>query len=264
MSAERLIPPPTSADGTASAERIHGISEPLPPGERVLWQGTPAPLSLGRRAFHANAIVIWFAVLAVWQIASTRVDGATWSASFGSALSLTGPLVAGVLIVLGIGMWSAYTSTYAITDRRVVMRVGMVLPITFNVPLGLVERASVRRYRDGTGDIALALSGNDRLAYAVLWPHARGWKFRRPEPSLRCIADLEAAAQALGSALAAQQEAAQQQAAVAVVADRPEAALPAATPAGELAGVRPRGDVALRSPSRPDDRAVPVAAGGHA
>ncbi len=258
MSGERLIAPLPSGDGTESSERIHGISEPLPPGERVLWQGTPAPLSLGRRAFHANAIVVWFAVFAVWQVASTRADGATWSASLASALSLTGPLVAGVLIVLGIGMWSAYTSIYAITDRRVVMRVGMVLPITFNVPLGLVERASIRRYRDGTGDIALALSGNDRIAYAVLWPHARGWRFRRPEPSLRCVADLEAAAQALGSALAAQQ----QGALAAAGASQVEAIAPVAAP--ELAGGRPRSEVPVRPVPRPDDHSVPIAAGGRA
>ncbi len=56
---------------------------------------------------------------------------------------------------------------------------------------------------NGAGDIALSLLSGQRIAYLVLWPHARPWKFKRCEPSLRAIPDAAVVAQILGRALAA-------------------------------------------------------------
>jgi hypothetical protein len=54
----------------------------------------------------------------------------------------------------------------------------------------MVAAASLKTHADGTGDIALNLAGNDHIAWLNLWPHARPWVLRHPEPSLRCIPDV--------------------------------------------------------------------------
>jgi hypothetical protein len=71
------------------------------------------------------------------------------------------------------------------------MRIGMVLTITLNIPLKQIRAASVRGMKDGAGDIALGLIGKDQLGWLHLWPHVRAWTFRKPEPCLRCIDDVQ-------------------------------------------------------------------------
>jgi hypothetical protein len=70
------------------------------------------------------------------------------------------------------------------------MRIGVVLTLTFNLPLRMLAGASLKTNADGSGDIALKLAGNDHIAWLNLWPHARPWVLRHPEPSLRCIANV--------------------------------------------------------------------------
>ena len=41
----------------------------------------------------------------------------------------------------------------------------------------------------GAGEIALSLSGSDRISFLVLWPHARPWRVRKPQPMLRAVPD---------------------------------------------------------------------------
>ena len=53
----------------------------------------------------------------------------------------------------------------------------------------------------GTGDISLQPTAGTRLAYLVLWPHARAWRLNNPQPSLRSIPDAEQVAHVLGEAL---------------------------------------------------------------
>ena len=44
-------------------EAAHGLPEPLPPGEHILWQGAPDFRSLARNAFHVRAIGAYFGVM---------------------------------------------------------------------------------------------------------------------------------------------------------------------------------------------------------
>jgi hypothetical protein len=92
------------------------------------------------------------------------------------------------LAILSLMAWlTASTAMYTLTNKRVVMRIGVVLTLTFNLPLRMLAGASIKTNADGTGDIALKLAGNDHIAWLNLWPHARPWVLRHPEPSLRCI-----------------------------------------------------------------------------
>ncbi len=69
------------------------------------------------------------------------------------------------------------------------MRIGIVLTLTLNLPFRVIESAGLRTYADGTGDIPLSLAGKEKIAIIHLWPHARPWRFARPEPMLRAIPD---------------------------------------------------------------------------
>jgi hypothetical protein len=105
---------------------------------------------------------------------------------------------------LGTVAWfAARGALYTITNRRVVMRIGIVLTITLNLPFKALSAAAVRTYKDGTGDIVVDLAGEDRMGWAHLWPHARPWALRRPQPSLRCLRDVSQVAKLLQSAWSA-------------------------------------------------------------
>lgn len=183
-------------------ERIDGIDAPLPPGERVRWQGRPALGPLARRAFHVRAILLYFGALGALRAVFAVQDGRPGPevAAGVTALLLLGLVAAGIAWFLA---WlSVRTTIYAITDRRVVLRCGIVLSGTVSIPFRTIERVDVRRFADGTGDVAIALGGNDRIAYLTLWPYARAWRLQHPEPLLRAVTDFDEVTAILREALA--------------------------------------------------------------
>jgi hypothetical protein len=184
-------------------ERIEGIDAPLPPGERVRWVGKPALRSLARRAFHVRTVLVYFGLLALGRGIYGVAMGQEPQAVGASATSLlTLGLLAAALSYF-LAWLSARTTVYAVTDRRLVLRVGMVVPATINIPFRLVEKVDTRRYPDGTADFAVTLAGSERIPYAQLWPHVRPWRMNRPEPMLRSVADAERVGEVLRDALQA-------------------------------------------------------------
>jgi hypothetical protein len=114
------------------------------------------------------------------------------------------PLAVAALGLLALLVWLvSRTSVYTVTDRRVVMRIGVVLGITFNLPYSQIVSAGLRTNKDGTGDITLVLADTDHIAYIHLWPHARPWHLKRTEPMLRALPQVQGVAQILAGALAA-------------------------------------------------------------
>ncbi len=173
---------------------IHGVTQPLPEGEELLWQGTTDWKALARHALHVRLVAGYFAVIIGAGLVGALQEGLTLRqvmVTLGTQLALSGIVVGGVL---GYAWLTAKNTVYAITSRRVVMKVGIVLPTTINIPLHLVDGAAAGEFRDGTGQIALALRPPDRLAYAHLWPHARGWHLRHPQPTLRGLTGTRAVA----------------------------------------------------------------------
>ena len=170
-------------------EAAPGLPEPLPPGEKMLWQGAPQWRQLAIHAFHVRKIAIYFLVM--WTIQLVYLmDGHAGTHEI--AISLLQSFLTGsvALVLLSAVAWfSSKTTVYTITDKRVVMRVGMVLTLTFNLPHKRIASASLKNFRGNSGDIALSLYPSDRIAWMHLWPHARAWRLTQPEPALRCIAD---------------------------------------------------------------------------
>jgi len=108
-------------------------------------------------------------------------------------------VLAGIALgLLSLVAWlAARAAVYTITDKRVVMRVGIVLTLTFNIPFKRIAAAGLRLDADGTGDLPLTLTGEDRIAWLHLWPHARPWRLARPEPMLRSVPDAAVVARLL-------------------------------------------------------------------
>jgi hypothetical protein len=203
-------------------EPVRGLPERLPRGESMLWQGAPEWKALARDAFHVRKFVVYFALLTVWNGASSLQSGHT---AYQAMISATWGLGLGVAAcsLLILFAWLIGRSTvYTITSKRVVMRYGVALPMTVNYPFALVEGAGLRLHADGTGDIPLAMQKGSRLSYLVMWPHARPWRIGKPEPMMRSIPEADRVARLLARALAA-------------AADQPATATVTATGTGDLA-----------------------------
>jgi hypothetical protein len=189
--------------GEHEFEPVRGLPEPLPEGERIIWQGAPRWQSIARSAFHAGHLSVYFAVILAARAATVVVDGGTaWDATL-AVIWLLPVAVAAIAIFVLMGWLVGQTTIYTITSRRVVMRVGIVLTVTFNIPFRVIESAGLHKHGDGTGDIALVLSGDDRIAYFHLWPHVRPWHLTKTQPMLRNLPEAKVVAELLASAMAA-------------------------------------------------------------
>ncbi len=173
-------------------EPIRGLPGYLPKGERILWQGAPDARVFARSALATRWIAVYFAGLALLAAASGGLLGAL--------LTVAGGGVA--LVLLYLFAWAvAKTTVYTLTNRRVVLRIGVALEKCINLPLGMIGAADLRGQAGGHGDIVLTLtSGGQGIGYAVLWPHARPWRIGKPEPMLRAIPEAAAVAALLARA----------------------------------------------------------------
>ena len=203
-------------------EAAHGLPERLPANEHILWQGAPGFRALAVRCFHVRTLACYFAAILLVRGLIAGNEGGLMNGLVAIVWLL--PPVVLALGMLSLMAWlTSRTSVYTITDRRVVMRVGIVLSLTFNLPYSRILSADARLARGNDGDIALTLADTNQIAYVHLWPHARPWKVRRTEPMLRAVPETARVAQILADAW----RSAHGQEGVAVLAP---AAAPATTP----------------------------------
>ena len=205
-------------------EPVPGLPEALPLGEVLLWQGAPAWAEIAQRVFLVRWVFGYFAVLALWEVLSTVMQGGTMVAAFGAAalLLLVGMVAIGILTLLAKIV--SRSSVYSITSRRLVLRVGVALPITINIPFVAIAGADLRNRKDGHGDIVLELLPSHRVSWIALWPHCGGWSFGRPKPMLRGVANAAEVAKILGEAVAATSGAGISRSAAGPVAEMPSGA----------------------------------------
>ena len=184
-------------------EPIPGLPAELPPGERLLWQGTPDWKSLAKHAYHARKVALYFAILVLWRagvgiVNGQRIEAIALACGF---MALLGGAAVGVLSLLAYA--SARATVYSVTSRRILIRHGVAVQLTLNIPFTFVESATLRTYVDGTGDISLGIDRKERIGYLITWPHLRAWQLTRPQPSFRSLAGSREAAAVLSGALAA-------------------------------------------------------------
>lgn len=183
-------------------EKVRGLPSDLPPGEQLLWQGAPQMSSLAVHAFHVRKVAVYLLLLiAINGFAAWQESGSVGHVANTAIMPLL--MTAFCLSLLCLLAWvSAKTTVYSLTNRRFVLRIGMALPVTINLPFKLIHSANLRVLSDGTGDLPLELVAGERIDYLMLWPHARRWYLRHPQPTLRSIAEPERVAELLRHAVA--------------------------------------------------------------
>lgn len=169
-------------------EPVRGLPEELPEGEYIIWQDAPDWKRMVASALHVRLALLYFAIIG----AVALLQG-----NFGTA----GMMVIFALAVTGFFALYAYgvsrTCVYTLTNKRVVMRVGVALNKCINIPLSEIETANLKLTGGGAGNVVLALKGMPRMGYTMLWPHARSLRMVRPQPMLRAIPDAENVARLL-------------------------------------------------------------------
>lgn len=193
-------------------EPIRGLPGDLPQGEAILWQGAPDARVFARSALGARWIGGYFALLVAWAMVGGTPLGALMTAGFG---------LLAVGLAYGFALLVARSTVYTITNRRVVLRIGVALSKCVNLPLTKLGSADLRTLGGGFGDIALVPQGAGMLGYLILWPHARPFRLAQPQPMLRALPDAAEVAGILAKAAAAVGPVQQQRSDAATAAPRP-------------------------------------------
>lgn len=210
---------------TQAVPRVpRGLPERLPAGERLLWQGAPDWRRLAQDAFHIRGLALYFGAIVAFCLASAVMGGRPLHETAVSTALLAGAAMVPIGFLTAYAWLVSRSTVYTVTDQRIVLQLGLALPMTINLPYRKIEAAAVKPRANGSGDISLLLNPEDKLAYLVLWPHARPWRLKRPEPMLRAIPDANRVGQLLARALAAS-------------ADMPAPATPEVKPAHVTTGV---------------------------
>ena len=182
-----------------AVEPIEGLPELLPKGEVILWQGRPNWLRLTIESLNLWWVIGYFGLLAAWRFLSV-IDYMPFGTSISASIPFLFVAAFVGLLLCGVGYIQAKETLYTITNRRVVMRIGAALTLTLNLPFTKIDNAAVAKKRGGFGNIAFETSGDTKFSFFVLWPHARSWYFGKPQPTLKCIPDIEKVSSILGQA----------------------------------------------------------------
>jgi hypothetical protein len=181
-------------------EPIPGLPGHLPAGEQILWQGRPAARLVARHVLKSPWVGGYFLLLALWAAAAGLADGQP----LGGILFSVAVLIALAALALGLLELFAWgverTTLYTVTSQRVVMRFGVALSMSLNLPFTQINAVALGRLGGKAGSIAIALRPGHRLSWMVQWPHVRGWRFAAPEPALICLTDADAVAAILAMA----------------------------------------------------------------
>ena len=178
-----------------------GLPEELPQNERLLWQGAPDFGSVLRGSFHFAKLISYFAALLVVQLVLKLRE----AVPAGDALASTAGFA--LLAAAALGLLALYvrlvtrSTLFTLTNRRIVLRTGVAVPVTINLPYARIEAADLRLYKDGFGDIVLMPEAGSRVSWLLLWPMVKPFRWWRVRPVLRGIENAEAVAQSLADAL---------------------------------------------------------------
>ncbi len=159
-------------------EPVRGLPAFLPEGEHILWQSAPCWKQLVLNALHIRLAAMYFAVIVGWAVISG--DGST-----AVGVSLLAAVTLSIACAYAYGV--SRTTIYTLTNKRLVLRIGVALNKCINLPLSQIEAANLRMLGQRHGNIVLKLKGAPMLGYLMIWPHARSLRMMRPQPMLRAI-----------------------------------------------------------------------------
>lgn len=183
------------------SEPIRGLPERPPAGEHILWQGSPSWGQLAKEVFHIRLVTAYFLGLMAWRAHGRMAGSGDLHAAVISIAALLPVALFGIGLLALLARLYSRTTIYTITSRRVVIRTGIAITLAVNLPFRQIGAASLRQTGGGHGDIVLTTLGDERIAYATLWPSVRPLRLTRPEPMLRGIAGAEMVAATLAKAV---------------------------------------------------------------
>lgn len=222
---------PGALIGEYEIEPVRGLPELLPEGEQILWQGTPDGWGIARRVFHLRKLAVYFGVLWLWNVWVSISGGLSWLDAIAATNMITLAAGTALAIVAALAWMTARATIYTVTNRRIIIRCGVVITLAINVPFETIQSVDYRPFRDGTGDFPLSVTGVEGIGYWLLWPHVRPWHFgARCEPMLRSVPEAAEVGQIISDALATPRS---RRAASAAVLDEPE--LPTGVPTASVA-----------------------------
>lgn len=178
-------------------EPVPGLPEELPGGEAIVWQGQPTWGAMARRVFHANTIGMYFGALIFLHWVYRTMNGDALGDILVGVAWQVGLVAVALGILIGLARAYARSTMYTLTNRRLVVRSGVAIPMMINLPLNQVEAAGVRQHGDNTGDFVLTMRSEQKPAYWALWPNVRPWHWSRVQPMLRGVQDHAALSAAL-------------------------------------------------------------------
>ena len=178
-------------------EPVPGLPEHLPEGEHIVWQGVPSQTALVNRVFQVRTLAFYFTLLIAAGFIFELLNGAKWGAIATTLGWQMGLAAIALGLLTGAGHLYAKITLYTLTNRRLVLRSGVALPMMVNIPLDRVKSAGLRLCGDGTGDILFTAESSARLYYLMLWPHVRLLGFGNVQPLLRGISDPQQVAKLL-------------------------------------------------------------------
>lgn len=191
-----------SAQGQRHGEHepLPGLPEELPEGEQILWQGSPRWRSLARRSFKTRLVAFYFAILLVVRIGAAVTRGE--ENAFPGIAMMAAFFAAGLTILALMGWLHTRATIYTITNRRIVMRIGVALSTTWNLPFRRLASADLALHGAEDGDLLLTLAPPDEVRWRHFWPHTEPGRIARPRPALRCLGEPRKVAELLRDAVA--------------------------------------------------------------
>ena len=187
-------------------EPIKGLPEELPDGEFVVWQGEPVWRSFTARAFHSRTLAFYFVgLIAVHLVYQMLNDLTLAEISISMAWQASLAAVALGLLTL-LGKQYAASTVYTLTNRRLVVRSGIAVPMMINLPWESVAEVGFKSFSDGTGDFLVTPKPGKKLYYLMVWPHVKPFSWGRINPLLRALPEPQALAQRLAAVLQDERE----------------------------------------------------------
>ena len=92
------------------------------------------------------------------------------------------------------------STIYTVTNKRIVLKIGAALPISYNIPFKQISSVDLKSY-GVKGSIAISLLGDNKISYLSCWPHVRPWHFSKPCPSLLFLDNIEEVSQIIKKAM---------------------------------------------------------------
>ena len=166
------------------------VRKSVPNNEKIYWNGEPSWISFGYQVFGIKYLIFYFILSALYSVSQL---GSVFSfiafLVFYMPFLISGAFAAAILFVLAY-IVACHTS-YAITEKRIVIKTGVALVFLLNVPLKNIISIDKQRLAGGRGNLSFEARSKKRIPFVSCWPSVKGGSFVQPIPAFRSISNIE-------------------------------------------------------------------------